>query len=242
MNFCLPIVVRNHCITIQYYAQSHGPFSGKPRTHAPCLRTYSNGTGTGPQPSATTNSVKGRFAPYRQALNALAERTRTPLPSLLFSFAVLHELTAIVPLAGLFFTVRALNVGERVLKVFPNKVTDEAALDPPIEEEKDFWWRLGRQWEEEGRHMAERVGRRYGLFGFPKNGTGFESDVGSLQVETALKKAAPDIINFSLAYVCTKALLPVRIGLSLYWSPAFSRRVIEPTRAVIVRCFRQTPS
>ncbi|KAN0081302.1 hypothetical protein V8E55_008926 [Tylopilus felleus] len=36
-----------------------------------------------------------------------------------------------------------------------------------------------------------------------------------------------------------QALLPVRIGLSLYLSPAFSRGIIEPVRRRIIRPFKK---
>ncbi|KAI0733710.1 hypothetical protein C8Q72DRAFT_810324 [Fomitopsis betulina] len=195
-------------------------------------------TGSNPQPSAEAPNIKrGRFAPYRQALTALAERTRTPLPSLIFSFAVLHELTAVVPVVGLFFAARTLNVGERVLKSFPDKFTHEAKYYSPSGTEVSYMQRMEAQWWYESRQMAERVGRRYGFFGFPKNGAERPTEAG-LQ-GSALITAGPDIVNFIVAYFATKALLPIRVGLSIYWSPSFSRRVVEPTRAVIVRCFRR---
>ncbi|KAH9833518.1 uncharacterized protein C8Q71DRAFT_188168 [Rhodofomes roseus] len=206
---------------------------------------------TGPQPPATKTTPSkpnGRFAPYKQALNAIAERTRTPLPSLVLSFAVLHELTAIVPLAAFFLAARTLNVGERVIKAFPDHFAGEATSRPPyevpLEEIPDFWIRLRRRWWYEGEQMAERVGRRYGLFGFPKNGADDASpgavaaDVAETQ-ESPFKRAAPDILNFSFAYFLTKSLIPVRIGASLYLSPVFSRRVIEPTRTAVMRVFRR---
>ncbi|EPT02429.1 hypothetical protein FOMPIDRAFT_1029285 [Fomitopsis schrenkii] len=189
-------------------------------------------------PSTTSKVRKGRFAPYWQALNALAERTRTPLPSLIFSFAVLHELTAIVPVVGLFFAARTLNVGERVLKSFPDKFTNEAKYHPSGDE-ASYRQKMEAKWWYEGRQMAERVGRRYGLFGFPKNGTERATTLSEAEQGSVLFKAGPDIVNFIFAYLTTKSLLPVRVGLSLYWSPAFSRRVVEPTRATIVRCFRR---
>src|SRR6267154_3343282 len=61
------------------------------------------------------SNSKGRFAPYRHALSAISGRTGVPLPSLIFSFAVLHELSAIVPIVGIFYTARSLGAGERVV-------------------------------------------------------------------------------------------------------------------------------
>lgn len=172
-------------------------------------RLYTTGPGSEPSAvaSATSNVGKGRFAPYRQALNALAERTRTPLPSLIFSFAILHELTAIVPVVGIFFAARTLNVGERVLKSFPDKFTNEVKYHPS-DGEGSYVQRMEAQWWYEGRQMAERVGRRYGLFGFPKKGTQRAMDVAETeQQESVLIKAGPDIVNFIFAYLATKVCL-----------------------------------
>jgi hypothetical protein len=60
-------------------------------------------------------SARSRQA-YKNALSSLAARTGTPLPSLIVSFAILHEITAIVPLAGLFFGAKYLGVGERLVE------------------------------------------------------------------------------------------------------------------------------
>lgn len=186
--------ILSHCI---------GPFiPGNIGMSAMGSRLYT--TGPGSQPSTVASNVgKGAFAPYRQALKALAERTRTPLPSLIFSFAVLHELTAVVPVVGIFFAARTLNVGERVLKSFPDKFTNEAKYHPP-EDAMSYVQKIEAQWWYEGRQMAERVGKRYGLFGFPKNGTQRATDMVEAERESILVKAGPDIVNFIIAYLTTK--------------------------------------
>ncbi|KAF9031212.1 hypothetical protein BDZ89DRAFT_1064061 [Hymenopellis radicata] len=140
-----------------------------------------------------------RFAAYKSALQAISTRTGTPLPSLVLSFAVLHEITAIAPLIGGFYTARALGIGERVVSYVADR----------------------------GEQKAERIGRRYELFGYEKGLT------------TERLNIAGDIANFVVAYGATKALLPVRVGLSLYLSPAFSRRVVEPIRKVLISPFRR---
>ena len=117
-------------------------------------------------PPPPTNS---KFAPYRQALAAVSQRTRTPLPSLVLSFAVLHELTAIVPVVGFFFGARALGVGEGVVRALappPGVDAEAAGVAAHI---RDSWAGARmREWMVEGEVRAERVGRRYGLFGFEK--------------------------------------------------------------------------
>ncbi|KAI9568763.1 hypothetical protein HD554DRAFT_2021461 [Boletus coccyginus] len=167
--------------------------------------------------------MSSRFAPYRNALAAISTRTGSQLPSLIVSFAVLHELTAIVPLVGIFYAARGLHVGERVV----NQLTRDAG--------QPTGWVAGQlsQWVDEGEKWAHRVGRRYGVFGFEK-GTGIPADHG------VGHHLAGDVANAVLAYGATKALLPVRVGLSLYLSPAFSRAVVEPVRHRIIAPFYRT--
>ncbi|KAF8548995.1 hypothetical protein OG21DRAFT_1422053 [Imleria badia] len=161
---------------------------------------------------------------YRDALAAISKRTGSPLPSLIVSFAVLHELTAIVPLVGIFYAARGLHVGERVVNQFtPNAGQPAGWVACQLS-----------QWVDEGEKWAHRVGRRYGVFGFEKGVPTNHGDGRHLS-----GKLAGDVANAVLAYGATKALLPVRIGLSLYLSPAFSRGIVEPIRRTIIRPFKR---
>ncbi|KAF8141208.1 hypothetical protein EV363DRAFT_1150426 [Boletus edulis] len=166
-----------------------------------------------------------RFARYRDALAAISTRTGSPLSSLIVSFAVLHELTAMVPLVGIFYAARGLHVGERVV----NQFTRDAG--------QPTGWLASQlsQWVDDGEKWVHRVGRRYGVFGIEK---GITADHGDTQHLSG--KLAGDVANAVLAYATTKALLPVRIGLSLYLSPAFSRGIVEPIRRSIIRPFHQS--
>ncbi|KAF9228430.1 hypothetical protein BS17DRAFT_773701 [Gyrodon lividus] len=173
-----------------------------------------------------SSSRPSHFALYRNALTALSARTGTPLPSLIFSFAVLHELTAIAPLVGVFFTARGLGVGERIVNQF---------LDHPKDDQPLGWMsRQFTQWADEGEQWAGRVGRRYGIFGFEKGQSADQGDTHRLS-----GKLAGDVANAVLAYGAVKALIPVRIGLSLYLSPAFSRGVVDPIRLKVIQPFRK---
>ncbi|KAG1854033.1 hypothetical protein C8R48DRAFT_776813 [Suillus tomentosus] len=171
----------------------------------------------------------GRFAPYRNALTAVSGRTGTPLPSLIISFAILHELTAIVPIVGIFYTARSLNAGERVVNAVALK------RDGSIDGQHWVTTRL-RSWVDEGEQWAGRVGRRYGIFGFEKGKV-----VDQTQTSELSGKLAGDVANAVLAYGAVKALLPVRIGLSLYLSPMFSRTVVEPIRLGGLRLLGRRP-
>lgn len=137
-------------------------------------------------------SQPSRFAPYKQALQSLSQRTKTPLPSLIVSFGVLHEITAIAPVIALFYTCRALGTGPAVVTFLTTH------RDRPISE--DFQTRaLNSVGElmEEGEQRAARFGRRYGLWGLDSptgvdNGTshGIASDVANAAVAYGITKVS----------------------------------------------------
>lgn len=120
----------------------------------------------------------------KNALNAISLRTGVPLPSLILSFGILHEVTAVVPLVGFFYIGRGLNIGESVVS---------AVVESESDAENMSWIRSKCvKWVKEGEGWAERVGTRYGLFGFEKN----ES--------TQSSHLAGDIANAVFAYGATK--------------------------------------
>jgi hypothetical protein len=134
----------------------------------------------------------GRFASYRNALTAISGRTGTPLPSLIISFAILHELTAIVPTVGIFYTARSLGAGERVVNaVAPSR-------DGSIDDQSWVNTQL-RSWVGEGEQWAGRVGRRYAIFGFEKGEAVDQSQTSQLP-----GKLAGDVANAVLAYGAVK--------------------------------------
>lgn len=195
-----------------------------------------------------------RFTPYREALIRLSARTGASIPSLCASFLVLHEVTAIVPFVGIFYASRALGVGEQVVQTV---VEDDVNGD--IDREIGMVKRKAREWVDEGGQMAERLGKRYGLFGYEKRTVGEAARNGTgdipLERQDIGAKIAGDVANVVVAYGVTKvgkssslascmltnnvlrlqALLPLRLGLSLYLSPPFSRLVFEPLRRTLTR-------
>ncbi|CAL1711995.1 unnamed protein product [Somion occarium] len=179
-----------------------------------------------------------KFAPYIEALKAISTRTGSPLPSLVLSFAILHEFTAIAPLAGFFLGARTLGVGDRIVQQVAQPLSDPDSVYGNLAREKC------RQWVDEGGKWAQRVGTRYGVFGFEKQSKNDRTRAGqedAVIVDGALSsRLAGDAANAILAYGLTKALLPVRIGLSLYFAPAFSRGVVEPLRLTLLRVFRRS--
>ncbi|KAF5380587.1 hypothetical protein D9615_004678 [Tricholomella constricta] len=180
-----------------------------------------------------SRTPKGHFAAYRNALKTLSARTGTPVPSLILSFGLLHEITAVAPLVAVFYGSRTLGIGESIISAMIPK-------DPDTSSAGDDWLRgVFRTWVEEGDAWAGRVGQRYGVFGYDKKVPGArDAPIGTSQLSTDF---VGDVANAIVAYGVTKALLPVRIGVSLYLSPAFSRRVVEPIRRTLLQTFRRNP-
>jgi len=186
-----------------------------------------------------TGKGKGVVSKYRATLGAISARTGTALPSLVASFAILHECTALVPLVAVFYAARSAGVGERVIYAVQTS-TQESSSDESANAGQRWLKRTGRDWMGEGEQWVGRVGRRYGIWGFEKrrrDDTDVRRDVE--QEELVMKKAAGDVANALVAYGVTKAILPLRIGLSLYLSPAFSRRVVDPLSSSVMRVFRR---
>ncbi|KIK09245.1 hypothetical protein K443DRAFT_671734 [Laccaria amethystina LaAM-08-1] len=175
---------------------------------------------------------EGRFSAYKIALKSVSARTGTPLPSLLVSFGVLHELTAILPLVGVFYGARALGIGERVI----NAVVMEDSSSQHSQDGAVAWGRnVLKTWVDEGDRWATKVGTRYGLFGYEKGG-----DLNGVSAAISVPgHIGGDVANAIVAYGVTKAILPLRVGISIYLSPMFSRQVIEPLRKTLQRPFRR---
>jgi Hypothetical protein FLILHELTA len=144
-----------------------------------------------------STSRDGRFGTYKTALKAISARTGTPLPSLLFSFGVLHEITALVPLVGVFYGARSLGIGEVVINTI---VQDNPALSGV--REGDWFRRTLCRWVEEGDKWACRVGQRYGVFGFEKRTS--ESVHGAAERLPLPDRIVGDVANAIVAYGVTK--------------------------------------
>jgi len=167
-----------------------------------------------------------RLIRYREALRNISVRTGSPLSSLITSFAIVHEITAIVPFVALFFGARSLGIGEHVVDMVQAR-TGEGEQSWMVQK-CDELLREGEQW-------TGRVGRRYGLFGYEKGVPAPDQAVDP----GASKRIAGDVANAVFAYGVTKALFPLRVGLALYLAPSCSRLVVEPLRQFIIKPFRR---
>ena len=144
---------------------------------------------------------KSRFSAYADALKAISKRTGTPLPSLILSFGIVHELTALIPLVGVFYASRALGIGEAVVT---NAVTDSSSSRSAVTGGEESWavrWgrEKAREWVEEGDKWAERVGRRYNVFGYEKKAADSQNPVPEHG-----HRIVGDVANAVVAYGVTK--------------------------------------
>jgi len=164
------------------------------------------------------------LARYRGAIQALSARTKTPVPSLVASFLILHEVTAIVPFVATFFVAKSYDLGPTLM------VETEKFLSSSKNDRGDETWFHKRltHWTVEGQDWVLKVGRRYSIFGLQAS----DQADGPHPIPS---KVAGDVANALAAYLITKALLPVRVAASLGLSPAFSRRILDPIRKYITR-------
>ena len=148
---------------------------------------------------------KGRLTAYKQVLTAIAARTGTPLPSLILSFGILHELTAVVPLVGIFYGSRTLGIGERVVSAIVEDKTHSNEISTHDGSRLNWGRQKLKSWMEEGDRWAIRIGRRYGIFGYEKRRPGTVDDIE--EMASINGHIAGDVANAILAYGATKVRL-----------------------------------
>ncbi|RXW14893.1 hypothetical protein EST38_g10966 [Candolleomyces aberdarensis] len=144
-----------------------------------------------------------KLSAYSGALKAISVRTGTPLSSLVLSFGILHEVTAVAPLFIFFYGARTFGVGDKLIQTIaqdPSFNLEEESTPP-----KDLT-QWGKQklsrWVTEGDRWAARVGTRYGIFGYEKRKPGEKPDVEALTHKPG--HLAGDVANAVVAYAVTK--------------------------------------
>ncbi|KAL9938844.1 hypothetical protein V8E36_002563 [Tilletia maclaganii] len=188
-------------------------------------------TRTGPQPPpARPTRLQASLAQVR----ALAERHGSDPASLVASFLVLHELTAIIPLLILFWIFDLLGAGQ----AFLSWLGEEEEEGHQVSDRKDGVKAVVNGWVNEGVHRAERVGRRYGLFGMDKVSKEERQQRARAEPGAGSARTAALVGSFAnavAAYACVKALIPLRLAASVALAPAFARTAIEPFKRVMTR-------
>ncbi|WVQ83943.1 hypothetical protein IAT38_006087 [Cryptococcus sp. DSM 104549] len=171
---------------------------------------------------------------YTPALSNLSERTGVPLTSLGVSFLVLHEITAALPLAAIYFLFASFGFGAGLVSWVSEVGHEEAAGE---EGGLDFKG-VVKGWYDEGYKRVDRVGKKYGILGYKKvvneDGEGSAEDRTEL-VKQEGSKAAERVADAIAAYVVVKATLPLRIGFSIAAAPAFARYTLVPLRRLFSR-------
>lgn len=140
-----------------------------------------------------------------------ALRNRYPLAdpaSLIASFLLLHELTAIVPLFIGFVGLRSIGAGEKLIELaIPNSGNGGESTWAGAKMEK---------WVKEGTEQGERIGRRYGVLGYAKESREERELRKSLPLDSTLEaddvqpttlSIGGDVTNLVAAYVAVKVSL-----------------------------------
>ncbi|SPO46595.1 related to mitochondrial seryl-tRNA synthetases [Moesziomyces antarcticus] len=161
-------------------------------------------------------------------VRSIAKRNGTDAPTMVASFLILHELTALVPLVVLFYVFGALGVGTAVLQWLLGD-------SEPSAEDESMAARL-RAWARRKEERFERYCRKNGYLGFEKQDA---ETMEQAQKVGDTSRVAASFANMVAAYILVKALIPLRIGASVALAAPFSRTVLEPLKGVTRRIFRR---
>lgn len=174
------------------------------------LRRPTFNTATRTASAQATNKAarsSSRLAPYLAELKSKYPHAEPR--SLVVAFVVLHELTALVPLAVLFGAFHYLGAGAALVAW----VVDETSTTSGS---GTGWRDTVRHWLREAETKAERVGRRYGLFGWSKESKEERRARKTRELNQAVEEASPvalskerllvsgDVANAAAAYLAVK--------------------------------------
>ncbi|WEW56107.1 hypothetical protein PRK78_001542 [Emydomyces testavorans] len=188
-------------------------------SNRPSLR---RATPPGRRYSAPPNSqTRGRFEKFNKRLPRFLQPYTTPLLNApathITSFLILHEITAVVPLFGLVGAfhyggwIPSLSDGEE------NNVVDEGVR-------KFGKWLRKKGWVESDITDEKAIGS-------------IERGNTAENLDPNVDRGVRLILEFATAYAITKALLPVRIIVSVWSTPWFARRVLGPVGRSVGRLF-----
>lgn len=199
--------------TSMYLRRAYKPFNSL-RLHLSSPRKYSTPPQQPPKDSRT------RLRRLNDRLPQFLRTYTTPLLNApvmhATSFLILHELTAIVPLFGL---VAAFHYGDWM----PN--FGSGATGGVFEDAVDRFgrWLRKKGWVNDG---------AVGVNDSPDVVQTVERNQGEV-------KGARLVLEFASAYVITKALLPVRIAVSVWATPWFARTILGPASKGVRRLLRR---
>ncbi|PWY98255.1 seryl-tRNA synthetase [Testicularia cyperi] len=180
-----------------------------------------------------TSKPRTRLQKAMQQVQSIAQRNGTDPATMVASFLILHELTALVPLALLFYVFGALGVGVTISQWLLGSGDGQAA-----DADSGLASRF-RAWARNKEERFERYCRRKGYLGFEKQDAETIAREGKLGQSNHLAGA---FANMVAAYIVVKALLPVRIGMSMALAGRFSRAVLEPAKRATRKIFASAPT
>ncbi|GJN87159.1 hypothetical protein Rhopal_000104-T1 [Rhodotorula paludigena] len=198
---------------------------------------------------ASTRALHGPRRPRCSRLPALplpylarlrAQYPHADPPALVASFVVLHELTALVPLVALFALFHALGLGTGLVH-WVLEHSEDGRDEAAGTRDGGGWRDTVRTWLREAEDKTERIGRRYGWFGWDKETPDQrkerrerEKERGTTEdrLEDERLQVGGDVANLAAAYLVVKALIPLRILISLRLSPSLANLVVRRFRGL----------
>ncbi|WFC96057.1 serine--tRNA ligase [Malassezia brasiliensis] len=150
------------------------------------------------------------FAQYRDELRAKAAQHGASPASLVLAFAVLHELTAIVPLFFFAVLFTVLGTGESILGAL-----DAVRASVLPDDAQGYVHETLHAWIVRGTRFATRLCTRC-------------SEYVAYPTEGPTSPVAVWLSSLTAAYVVVKLLVPVRLAASFALAPWLARRVLQP--------------
>ncbi|KAL2143253.1 hypothetical protein VTI28DRAFT_10625 [Corynascus sepedonium] len=207
----------------RHYSTSPKPSSSTPASPTPTAVKTTTETGTDASRAAAETRLDRLLSRLPRPLQRYTARLRGAPVTHVVAFLILHELTAVVPLFGLFGLFHY------------TELAPVSSLAPWVAE------RYGAS-VKEGVGRFERYFTRKGWFGFGETSSSPSPSSPSSKIETAreelegLSKAETEaslerweadpkyrvLVEIGLAYALTKVLLPVRIVGSVWATPWFA--------------------
>lgn len=178
-----------------------------------------------PEPSA---GLRARLQKFNDRLPSFLRGYTTPLigapTTHITSFLILHEITAVVPLFGLFAFFHYSGWTPLL----------SAGDDSPLNEAIP---RFGKWMTKKGWVGSEDVEAAKNV---SSTASGSTEDGDKSQQVLTQQKGAQLVLQFAAAYVTTKALLPLRVVASVSATPWFARVLLVPIWRGVKRIFRRT--
>ncbi|EER41161.1 conserved hypothetical protein [Histoplasma capsulatum var. duboisii H88] len=178
----------------------------------PLRQSFSTPPVSPPPPNPNSSRLRTRLHNFNNRLPRFLRSYTTPLLSApvthITSFLILHEITAVVPLIGLTGAFHYCGW----IPALRNGAVDEGVK------------RFGRWLRTKGWVAGEAEVRAEAMVE-EEMGMGAKSSLaGNIDADKGVRL----ILEFATAYAITKAMMPVRIVLSVWTTPWFARAVLGP--------------